>query len=171
MKLINQDHLRKIVGAKTTITMKAVDTYFRARYPKSSDSDRATAQALLWKYLGHQHDLEPSPMSLYVEAAILSMLVLADQNDDNSYEQTKMVFDLIETLIFRVRAERVTSLRADWIDKGKGDGESTDSLGLIREAIALLEATKTAFKSKLVAEAKEKLQRAETQLKTERGNL
>lgn len=181
MKLISRNHLRQMLGARETPVMIVASKYFRQRYPKASDADISVARAVLLDCTtgeSFKHDCCPSPLYDYVRTVIVGMLggdvvdgvawlppnladiAFSSHPPEPSAEQSAFVFNLIETLIFRTRGERAKAFRSDWIENGIGGGTDDPKL-LLAEAIALLEATKGAFKSSLVAEAKEKLRRLE----------
>lgn len=171
MKLISREHLREFLNARDGVgTFAAASQYFRQKYPKASDQDVIIAQAVLMDYLPTvaiwddrgRHDFRGLPLYEYARSVIEGTFGAFAQPEPSA-AQSVAVFNLIETLIFSTRGERLKSFRADWIEQGTGE-PSADPLTLTREAIALLNATKGAFKSKLVAQAKEKLQRVEVML-------
>ena len=162
MKLINRNYLRQMLGDERTPVLIAASSYFRQMYPTASDNDLRIAQAVLLDCISGEsfkHDCCSPPLYDYVRTVVEKTVgnSVQEQRAVPSAEQSAFVFNLIETLIFRTRGERAKAFRAEWIEQGSGH-ESDDPLTILGEAIALLEATKGAFKSKLVAEAKEKLQ-------------
>lgn len=181
MQLMSKTHLRNLLNLHNPDIrlFSAIETRFRAKYPKASARDVAGAVNVIYCCTADASgNPNANPLELFVRATIVGMFggevlpngtlnlppKMADQAfrqqiHDPSKEQTEIVFNLIETLFFRVRGEHAKARRSDLIEQGSGQPtEGADPRQTVRETIALLEATKSAFKSKLVAQAKEKLE-------------
>lgn len=162
-KIIDEQHARSLLGAQSDSESLFVlaTQYFHLKHSARTVEIVSAAELLVECATGRRAD-DNHPAGKYARQVIAG---LSEGLDLASSElQTEVIFHLIETLYFKTRDSRAAARRARLMTDAhygepvrKPESEE-DRKQVIREAIALLEATKSSFRSKLVAEAKERLQ-------------
>lgn len=169
MKIINEQHIRSMLGAQSDreTLVEQIAHYYSQKYPKAGEGELTSAARLLVEYATGRDARDNHPVGHYARQVIAGVLCgkMTDRVHLSDMDaQTEIVFHLIETIYFKARESRATARRAQMLAEAhygepvsKPETEA-ERRRVITDAITLLEATKASFKSKLVAEAKEKLQ-------------
>lgn len=163
------------LGAGSAILALAIH-YFTQRYPDAATLDIASAASMVeygvtCRYGGFGTD--GYGLERQCEQLLMACLGGAMGEDgwgvipqealdrDPSDEQTRLLFNLIEGVYFKARApkeHKATIQAAHNVRERFQADEAADPAAVIAEVVAMLDSTRHAFKSKVIAEAKAKLQ-------------
>lgn len=180
MQLMNEQTVLRLLHASEYASnfRELAIGHFANLYPKASPADLRSAGDLIDALTtGAFLVAGVYPLETYARAVIVGTIggtILDDgtvrlpsegvcSSAPASDEQTVLLFNLIETLYFKTRIERGAARRAQLMERGNYGAtpaipqNEDDRKRTIQEAIDLLEATRSAFKSKLIMQAKEKL--------------
>jgi hypothetical protein len=149
-------------GAAKSILALSIHYYTR-RHPNANRRNIRSASHLVYAAVsGDATSLKP--LENAVEGYCWELLAACAVDDDSSELQTRIIFRLIEAVVFSGAGLRQKTERQPLLEAGKLAKTPTVPLTeegkreTLLEAIALLEATKESFKSKLVFQAKKKLE-------------